>query len=101
MDVLFASTFFWDGTIEGPILERYEAAVAKNYDEDEGEKEEAFFTAPNLVFDAREYIFARLAPPIEDSTRLPDLHSVLCPETFFFQFITVHGKGKLAIHEDP
>jgi hypothetical protein len=96
----FTPTESLDRTIEGPILKQYESALAKDEDEDEYEKEEAFNEVQTLAPKSGAPTFARPAPPVAAGSSLPDLHSVLYPETFFFHFNTVKGKVDVVPHED-
>lgn len=81
-----------DGTIEGPLIERYEAACL---DEDEEEEEAVQQEIEDIIYDVGRPIFARLAPPAATGARLENLHSLLYPETLSFRFATINGKAEI------
>lgn len=81
-----------EGTIEGPLIERYEAAC---FDEDEEEEEAVQQEIEDIIYDVGRPIFARLAPPVARGSRLENLHSLLYPETLSFRFATINGKAEI------
>ncbi|TVY88470.1 hypothetical protein LAWI1_G008273 [Lachnellula willkommii] len=81
-----------DGTIEGPLIARYEAAIL---DEDVDEIDAAEQEIDDIIYTAGKPIFARLAPPLATGSQLGNLHSLLYPETISFRFATINGKAEL------
>ena len=81
-----------DGTIEGPLIERYEAACL---DEDEKEEEAVQQEIEDIIYNVGRPIFARLAPPVATEARLANLHSLLYPETVSLRFATINGKAEI------
>ena len=85
-----------DGTIEGPLIERYEAAC---FDEDEEEEEAVQQEIEDIIYDVGRPIFTRLAPPVATGVGLDNLHSLLYPETLSFRFGTINGKAEILEQE--
>ncbi|TVY20794.1 hypothetical protein LARI1_G001796 [Lachnellula arida] len=88
----FLPTESLDGTIEGPLIARYGAAIL---DEDVDEIDAAQQEIDDLIYTAGKRIFARLAPPLATGSQLGNLHSLLYPETISFRFATIDGKAEL------
>jgi serine/threonine protein kinase len=80
--------------IEGPLIERYEAA---SEEEDEEEEEAVQQELDDLIFNVGRPIFAQLAPPNPPTAKVQPvtLHSLLYPETIHLQFATVDGEAKI------
>ncbi|TVY41275.1 hypothetical protein LOCC1_G006473 [Lachnellula occidentalis] len=89
----FLPTSSLDGTVEGTLLARYEAAFLN---EDDDEIDAAQQEIDDLIYTVGKPIFARLAPPIATvGGQLGNLHSLLYPETMSFRFATINGKAEL------
>jgi hypothetical protein len=86
-----------DGTTEGSILKRFEDSLLA---EDHEEKDDAFYGVHDLVLDIGESTSAQIAASIAKGSPLPDLHSVLYPETFGFRFDNADGKAELLVDEE-
>lgn len=90
--VNFLPTDSLGGTIEGPLIARYEAAIL---DEDEDEIDAAQQEIDDIIYIVGKPIFARLAPPLATGGQFGNLHSLLYPETISFRFATINGKAEL------
>ncbi|RDL39151.1 Uncharacterized protein BP5553_03491 [Venustampulla echinocandica] len=77
-----------DGTIEGPLITRYEAACQ---DEDEDEEDAAQQEIDDMIYTVGKPIFARLASPIAKN--------LLYPETIFMRSATINGKAGILEQE--
>jgi hypothetical protein len=87
--VSFLPTESLEGTIEGPVIARYETA---ELDGDEDGMVAAQEEIGDLIVNVGKPMFDRLAPIISKCSDL-NLYSLIYPETIFTRFATINGQA--------